>query len=852
MADGPSSREGGLFSQTRVCIIHSHELDKHFASQLSSSIEEHGGESVIHRSPAPLPPCNEFTHVISSTIDFPGHEALCDLLIPVVKPQWVQASIAKRKLANPRQYNPDPRLFLNDVVVNCCDIPEGDKDAIIGGVLAMGGLYTPRISSSTTHVVALSVDEEKCRATCAKLKNLKIVLPHWFDDCLKLGKRIDEGPYMLPHPEILQPYYDAPVKMTANPEIIGASTPQPKDLYSLNNAREDLNVFDGKTLMISEDLMIGERMLQCLETVITDGGGKTTYDVNRTDIYICRYREGDDYRTASRLGKDVGNLSWLYHLIVHNTWISPLRRLLHYPLSREGIPGFKDFKISLSNYAGEARIYLENLVQAAGGEATKTLKQENTHLITAHSNSEKCTAAREWNLHIVNHLWLEESYAKWQLKPVSDPRYTHFPQRTNLGEIVGQTRIDKFAIEEHFFPPEYNTTPEGIEPSTAMKQKDSNIPPTSSAVDTSTEEWKKSKFKKPTPVPKTNAPRSTKEPQSTTKDCASTQTPVMSRFHREGKENDTPSTTGSRKSKDLATARLHQIAPDISLYEKEKRRAGGVVYGGRRKSDDQVAVSRKRSVEPEETTDPDMKKQKKGRPATTMYLIITGYTPWVGESRREDSDRRRLRDLGIMVVQDASKCTHLAAPSILRTHKFVNALAYAPKILNCEFVTDCLKQEKLLDPAKYLLRDKKSEKKFNICLEKARNRAEKNKNTLLQGRTIFCVETIHGGFDVFKSIIETNGGQCALYRGRPLMISNRRSGNEDEGDNSKDEVYLISGTDKAHQKLWPKFRTMAENAKKTPRIMRSDWLLELAMAQEWRWKPELELKENDIKTDGDC
>src|SRR4030095_9373166 len=104
-------------------------------------------------------------------------------------------------------------------------------------------------------------------------------------------------------------------------------------------------------------------------------------------IYICRYREGADYIMASRLGKEVGNLSWLYHLITHNTWTSPLRRLLHYPIARSGIPGFKKFRISLSNYAGEARIYLENLIVAAGAECTKTLKQDNTHLITAHGSS---------------------------------------------------------------------------------------------------------------------------------------------------------------------------------------------------------------------------------------------------------------------------------------------------------------------------------------------------------------------------------------------------------------------------------------------------------------------------------
>src|SRR5699024_6967659 len=71
-----------------------------------------------------------------------------------------------------------------------------------------------------------------------------------------------------------------------------------------------------------------------------------------------------------------------------------------------------------------------------------------------HGNSEKCAAAREWGLQVVNHLWLEESYAKWKLQPVSEPRYTHFPKRTNLGEVVGQTRLDRSVLETLFFPSE--------------------------------------------------------------------------------------------------------------------------------------------------------------------------------------------------------------------------------------------------------------------------------------------------------------------------------------------------------------------------------------------------------------
>ncbi|KAL1956007.1 hypothetical protein VTO42DRAFT_7907 [Malbranchea cinnamomea] len=841
-----------LFAQCSLCIVCTQDLDKDTAAKLASIAREYGGEAVIHESPAPLPSLTEFTHVVSSTIDFPGHDAICDALIPVVKPQWIYASISKRKLANPRQYNPDPRLFLNDVVVSTVDLPEGDKDAIIGGVLAMGGLYTSKITNSTTHLVALNLDSDKCKAARSRGLKIKIVLPHWFDDCLKLGKRIDERPYMLPDPEILRVRPDAPVRTTENKDIIGASSPEPKELtmpLESEDARPDLDVFKGKKIMISSDLAIGERLLQSIEQLIEKGGGKVTHDVEETDIYVCRYREGDDYRRASRLGKDVGNLSWLYHLITHNTWTSPLRRLLHYPIARDGIPGFKNFKISLSNYAGEARIYLENLIIASGAECTKTLKQDNTHLITAHGSSEKCTAAREWNLHIVNHLWLEDSYAKWQLQTVSQPRYTHFPKRTNLGEIVGQTRIDRFAVEAHFFPPEnHNALGASTTPTPpTMQQKDKNLPiGQNNAADKSKTVKQAATSEAVTPKGGKDAKTASNSSSKKNKDKAY-QTPVVSRFIAEGKENETPSTTGSRKSKDIAVARLHDYIPDIALYEKERRRVGGVIYGGRRKSSEQV-IAKKRSAEPEEAPDAEdgveTKKTKKSRPPVAMHVLLTGYAKWVGQPKLEDSDKRRLRELGILLVQDASRCTHLAAPSILRTQKFVNALAYAPKIINCDFITDCINEEKLLNPDDYILRDKESEKRYNFTLEEALRRARQNKNKLLQGRTIYCVENIHGGFDAFRSIIETNGGQCALFRGRAgIAIGGRRAVDEGDASNASTEkdVYLISGTEKSHQKLWPKFRALAHDAKKNPRIVRTDWLLDSVLCQELRWKDEWEL-----------
>ena len=124
-------------------------------------------------------PLKGLTHIISATIDFEEFKAASDALIPVIKSEWITSSLDKKKLANTRVYSPDPRLIFSGLVVCCADLPEGDKDAIIGGVLAMGGLYSPSITKLVTHLVALNVEPQKCQTAIANKLTCKIILPHW-------------------------------------------------------------------------------------------------------------------------------------------------------------------------------------------------------------------------------------------------------------------------------------------------------------------------------------------------------------------------------------------------------------------------------------------------------------------------------------------------------------------------------------------------------------------------------------------------------------------------------------------------------------------------------------------------
>jgi hypothetical protein len=412
------------------------------------------------------------------------------------------------------------------------------------------------------------------------------------------------------------------------------------------SGRPKLTVFAKRKVLLSWDLPINSRLRKILNDLIRDGGGETVDEGEDCDMFIGQFRDGPEYVRAAQSGKDVGNLAWLYHLIVHNEWTSPFRRLLHYPVPRKGIPGFENMRITLSNYGGEARIYLENLIIACGATFTKTMKADNTHLITARKNGEKCEAALDWNIHTINHLWIEESYAKCEVQSLTIAKYTHWPNRTNLGEVIGQTFLDEQKLHENYYP----GGDEDLD-SVARRSRQLLDAAHENALVVGAPLPRPGKTPKAMNVmressPATNAPRATPKSRAY-------ETPARGRHVRIGKENDTPSiaSSGSRSAKAQALSKLQNMAPDIALYEKEKKRSAKdshAPWGGKRAADhldkersaksSSPAHQRPESDDDEETKRP-AKKQKPSAPTVQLRLTLTSYKRWVGDKKREDADR---------------------------------------------------------------------------------------------------------------------------------------------------------------------------------------------------------------------
>lgn len=438
--------------------------------------------------------------------------------------------------------------------------------------------------------------------------------------------------------------------MPLSQHMEGATSAQPRHIpQSTQSARGPLSVFKSKKVMLAKDLALSSRLRDAIDEIITSSGGQVADDVEECDMFICQYRDGAEYVRAAKLCKDVGNLSWLYHLITTDQWSSPLRRLLHYPIPRNGIPGFENFKIALSNYGGEARPYLTNLIKAAGATYTKTMKAENTHLITARDSSEKCEAAVDWGINMVNHLWIEESYAKCAVQPYTNKKYTHFPSRTNLGEVIGQTFFDERVLREKYYPGEDEDLPPSAKRRRLIQeaaQANAYESGPAEGVALGREDVKvwREEVTRQTPV-----------------------TPAPRKSSMMGKENETPSTySGSRSAKAKAAATLRLLSTDIDRYEKEKKRHGKDgkgPWGGKRALDqldnlqDGASERKEKEEEAEEVKKPSKKRRKVEKPYN-ITVTITGYQRWIDDPRREDKDRVSLQPLFMLYLQPAKVNRH--------------------------------------------------------------------------------------------------------------------------------------------------------------------------------------------------
>jgi len=177
--DFPDEKNRQVRSEAQQCLREAVKLSDY---QVKEQLVNFGALYVPLSGDGRIENLNAVSHIITNNADFEQyHEALAKY-IHVTKPSWVEDCITRNKQTNPRQFSPDRCLVLNGIVVTCANIPSGDKEAIAGAVVALGGQFSEILTKQITHIVTLGIDNDKCKMAMAKNLSCKIVIPHWYVD----------------------------------------------------------------------------------------------------------------------------------------------------------------------------------------------------------------------------------------------------------------------------------------------------------------------------------------------------------------------------------------------------------------------------------------------------------------------------------------------------------------------------------------------------------------------------------------------------------------------------------------------------------------------------------------------
>ncbi|KAG9018184.1 hypothetical protein FRB90_011933 [Tulasnella sp. 427] len=389
----------------------------------------------------------EATHVITETLDFEGHLEQESNDITIVTPLWVKRCIEHQKLQEAKYYSPHPGKIMSGVVATSSDLPRNDVEALCAGVLAYGAPQGDKYNTAMHYKDKLG---------------LEVLIPAWFQDCVQLQQRLPTGPYSFPNPARYKPLaaldpigaVNHPVEAIDSKLKSVSTTTEKSILFRTVSEAEGkqqkpeklriTSIWQSALVLLGEDLELTDSLLQAVQASIHRNGGIAIQGedgIDTAEVYVGRYRHGKMFERAVQRNITIGTIAWVFHCEQVERLTRPLDQLCHFPIPIHKIKGFDKYEITVTNYTGEARDYLKNLIDAAGGKFSATMSKGNTHVIAAHLGGQKAERAVHWNIPIINHTWLEDCFLEWKNIPVggvAGSKYSKFPTGVNFMSLLGE------------------------------------------------------------------------------------------------------------------------------------------------------------------------------------------------------------------------------------------------------------------------------------------------------------------------------------------------------------------------------------------------------------------------------
>ncbi|CAG9583019.1 unnamed protein product [Danaus chrysippus] len=134
------------------------------------------------------------------------------------------------------------------------------------------------------------------------------------------------------------------------------------------------------------------------------------------------------------------------------------------------------------------------------------------------------------------------------------------------------------------------------------------------------------------------------------------------------------------------------------------------------------------------------------RKTKTQYVLFTAFPC--------DEVKVKLEKLGAVIVTDIMQCTVVLTLNIKRTFKLLCAVGLGKPIVGPNWVQACVDTNMIVDPWLYLIKDEKTEKRFQFSLE----RILTGKRQFLKGYNVSSTPNVMPSPPEMKLIVECSGG----------------------------------------------------------------------------------------------
>uniref|UniRef100_T1K2U0 PAX-interacting protein 1 n=1 Tax=Tetranychus urticae TaxID=32264 RepID=T1K2U0_TETUR len=533
---------------------------------------------------------------------------------------------------------------------------------------------------------------------------------------------------------------------------------------------------------------VSEERLESCKKIVQKYGGEmeNTYSDKCTHV-ICETQQNPIVQQAIKEGKRCVTIFWLNDIIIEGR-MRPPYKIWHLPRTFDGdfLP-CRDHIITLTNFEGTERVFVKELIKVTGAQYTNYLNHKNTIIICKKLEGPKFKKALQWDMPAVNLIWLQDILFGHHNQALSalhkSQRYTKFESK------------DCCEIDYNLVKPLLTCwkvplkVPEDL-PRRIMALKEEDVKKTPPPVpSTSPTPVQTNQSNLPLPPPPSLPPT----PQTPSLPSAQQQSSPQQPPSLPSVQQQSPPTLPSSIPPSSSSATIEAMEIDQTLDASKP-----VPTLIAKKPDNPLNALASLDLNDKDSlmNEPTMKKVKlEPSSEVSPNENLTGNLPpppplMVAPFANASPDRAAVKvmftgfndastlaelkeyakKLGLTLINEYNKCTHLIVNRIVRTSKFMCAFNYADHILTSDWIVDSFKRSHLLDESQYILSDHKGEQLYGFDLKESLERRKARKTPLFKDHVFYITRSCLPSFKILKEIAESAGATVTKKGPSPKQL----------------------------------------------------------------------------------